>query len=516
MVDDIHFIDTTFRDGSQSLWAMGMRHGMMEPIAADMGRAGFFAVEVVSNGAHFKKIVRDLKEDPWQMLRMLSEQMPGVLKTSMGALKLTGLGTSVPKVVRELAVQLLADLVTPYRAQIICNTADELTRTLPTEVPAMRAHGFQVALALAYTISPRHTDQLFADQAQRAAALRPDALYLKDQGGLLTVDRIRTLAPILLEAAGDIPVELHSHCTTGLAPSVYTEAMRLGIRYLHTGVPPASDGSAQPSALDTARNARALGFNPLVDEDLLASVSRRLTSFAHQEGLPIGVPVRYDEAQFAHQIPGGVIANLRFQLETIGLAEQIGEVMQESIRVRAELGYPIMITPYSQHVVTQATINVATGKRYAMVIDNVIRFALNHFGAGSGHEWMDPDLRDRLCSLPRAKELEAMGDLASDDELTLREAKERYGDAAMSDEEVVLRALMAGSAEVEAMRLAGSPRRYLSADLPLLTLLRELGKQRQVRFIHLERGTDRLLVARRAAETPGARAAITAGSPSHR
>lgn len=503
MGDDIHFIDTTFRDGSQSLWAMGMRYGMMEPLAADMDRAGFFAIEVIPNGIFFKKIVRDLKEDPWQTLRMLSERMPRTLKTCMGALNLVGLGTSAPKVVQDLALQMVADIVRPYRVQITCNTADQLTRTLPQEIPAMRGYGFQVALAMSYTISPRHTDELFAEQARAAAALAPDAIYLKDQGGLLTVDRIRDLAPILLEAAGDIPVELHSHCTTGLAPSVYSEAMRLGIRYLHTGVPPASDGSAQPSVLDVARNARALGFEPQVDEALLASVSRRLTSFARQEGLPLGEPVRYDEAQFAHQIPGGVIANLRYQLATIGMADRLEEVKQESIRIRAELGYPIMITPFSQHVVTQASINVATGERWKMVIDDLIRYAQGRFGAGSGYEWMDADLRDRILSLPRARELGQSGaGPAEEEELSLREAKARYGDPDMSDEEVVLRALMAGSTEVEAMRQAGPPRRYLGSEVPLVTLLHELGSTRQVRFVHLERGGERLLALRREATAP--------------
>ena len=504
MGDDVHFIDTTFRDGSQSLWAMGMRYGMMEPIAADMDRAGFFAIEVIPNGIFFKKIVRDLREDPWQTLRMLAERMPRTLKTCMGALNLGGFGTTAPRVVQDLAYQMVADIVHPYRVQMVCNTADQLTRQLPWQLPAMRGYGFQVALALSYTISPRHTDELFAEQARAAAAMRPDALYLKDQGGLLTVDRIRDLAPILLEAAGDIPVELHSHCTTGLAPSVYSEAMRLGIRYLHTGVPPASDASAQPSVLDMAHNARALGLNPCVDDRLLASVSRRLTSFARQEGLPLGEPVRYDEAQFVHQIPGGVIANLRFQLGTIGMADRLEEVKAESIRIREELGYPIMITPFSQHVVTQASINVATGERWRVVVDDLIRYAQGAFGSGSGHEWMDPDLRDRLLSLPRARELEQTAARAVEDELTLREAKARYGDPGMTDEEVVLRALMAGSAEVEAMRQAGPPRRYLSADLPLLTLLGELGKQRQVRYVHVERGGEHLLAARRADDAPAA------------
>src|SRR5690606_36354614 len=135
-----------------------------------------------------------------------------------------------------------------------------LACTLPADVERMRSHGFQVALAVSYTISPRHTDGHCEEKARQAVALRPDALYLKDQGGLLTVDRIRDLAPILLDLAGDVPLELHPHCTTGLAPSVYSEAMKLGIRYFHTGVPPASDGSAQPSVLDIARNRSTFDF----------------------------------------------------------------------------------------------------------------------------------------------------------------------------------------------------------------------------------------------------------------
>jgi oxaloacetate decarboxylase alpha subunit len=184
----------------------------------------------------------------------------------------------------------------------------------------------------------------------------------------------------------------------------------------------------------------------------------------------------------------------------MGMADRLEEVKEESIRVRAELGYPIMITPYSQHVVTQASINVATGKRYEVVIDDVIRFAQGVFGAGSGYEWMDEDLRDRLLSLPRARELAAAGGSPeAEDDLSLREAKARYGDADMSDEEVVLRALMAGTAEVAAMRRAGPPRRYLPAALPLLSLIDELGKRTKVRYVHIERGGDAIRLERRAA-----------------
>jgi oxaloacetate decarboxylase alpha subunit len=491
MDNDIHFEDTTFRDGSQSLWAMGMRHGMMEPIASDMDAAGYTAIEVPVNGIVFKKIVRDLKEDPFEMLRMLQRQMPNTMKVGMGTITASStLGSgSAPEVVERLARRMTADILYPYCAKTGAGTTPERMREL-------KELGFQTLAGIPYSISPRHTVEHFAAKYRAAAALAPDGLYLKDQGGLLTVDSTRTLIPILLEAAGDIPVELHSHCTTGLAPAVYAEAMKLGVRTLHTGIPPASDGSAQPSVLDTARNARALGFNPILDEDLIRSVSKRLTSLARQEGLPLGEPVRYDEFHFAHQIPGGVISNLRFQLATINMGHRLEEVKEESIRIREELGYPIMITPFSQHVVTQSTINVMTGERYKNVIDDLIRFAQGIFGEDSGHLWMDQDLKDRLLSSPRAAELAAERARPTED-LTLRQAKELYGSAAMSDEELVLRAIMKGTDEVDAMRRAGPPRRYYTSDTPLLTLLTELDKHRPIRYVSVQRGDDSLHVENR-------------------
>ena len=487
----VRFVDTTLRDGSQSLWAMGMRHGMMAPIAADMDRAGFHAVEVIANPIFFKKIVRDLKEDPWVTLRMLAERMPRTRKTGMGLVTAPG----APPVVNRLAMQLTADLVRPYRVQTVCNTRDELARVLPTTIPLFKELGLETCIGVSFSISPRHTDDLFVDKARTAAALSPDALYLKDQGGLLTVDRVRSLVPRLLEAAGDLPLELHSHCTTGLAPAVYAEALRLGIRCVHTGIPPAADGSAQPSVLDVAHNARVLGLDPVLDEPLVRDVARRLDASARAEGLPPGEPSRYDEAQFVHQIPGGVISNLRFQLAAIGLEDRLGEVVEESVHVRADLGYPIMITPFSQYVVTQSTLNVVTGERYRVAIDEVIRFAQGDGGVDSGYLDMDQDLRDRLCALPRARELAAQRDRPPED-LTVRQAKERYGTVTMSDEELVLRAIMQGTDEIDAMRQAGPPRRFASSDLPLVRLLRDLDRHRAVTYVHVQRGGDRLLALR--------------------
>ena len=379
------------------------------------------------------------------------------------------------------------------RAQLTCNTYGQIKGSFPWVIPLFRELGLQVALALSYTISPRHTDEYYAHKTREILPFKPDAIYLKDQGGLLTVDRLRTLLPVIVQNANGVPVELHSHCTTGLAPLVYMESLRLGVRTLHTAVPPLADGSSQPSVFGVAANARLMGYSPRVDETMLRPVAERLTAMAKQEKLPIGAPLEYDCAQYVHQVPGGVISNLVHQLTEMRLQHRLEEVLEESVQVRKDLGYPIMITPHSQFMVTQSAINVATGERYKHVIDELILFAQGVYGEDSGYTWMDQNLKDRLLGTIRAKELAAR----QRSEPSLKEIREKLGGPGVSDEEFLLRYIMKGEDEIALMRSAGRPKQYYSAAMPLLTLLQELGKHRTVRYVRIQRGTDSLVLQSR-------------------
>ncbi len=492
---DVEFIDTSFRDGSQCIWAMGIRHGMMEPIAGDMDRAGLQVIEVSANPIFFKKMVRDLKEDPWELMRMLAARMPNTPKGCMGAgLNINPMGTPTPPAIGKLFWSHLFEMGALQRIQMIGNSMDQMVRDFPTAIPVLQGIGLKVAIAIAFCISPRHDDQHYAAKTRLAASLKPDIIYLKDQGGLLTLDRIRTLVPIMVEAAGSIPVEYHGHCMTGLAPSLYLEALKLGIKTLHTGIPPLAEGPAQPSILNVARNARALGYGTRVDEALLKSVSRRLTEFARRDNKPLGGPLEYDTAQYVHQIPGGVISNLRFQLAHIGLAERFDEVVEETVRIREDLGYPIVITPYAQHICTQAALNVASGERYKIVIDELIRFAQGIFGEDSGYPWMDQNLKDKLLALPRAQALAEFGYAPAKD-MSLKEAREKLDAPNVSDEELLLLTIMQGRQEIDAMRAAGPPKQYLGAGLPLGHLLEELSKHKSIRYVQIQRGSDEVTLA---------------------
>ncbi|MDE2166945.1 MAG: pyruvate/oxaloacetate carboxyltransferase [Alphaproteobacteria bacterium] len=492
---NVHFVDTTFRDGSQSLWASGMRTGMMEAVAEIMDEVGFAAIEVPINGIYFKKIVRDLKEDPWNLLRMLGRKMPRTVKGCMAGGFILPFEPPPPREMVELYYARVAATGAFNRAQLTANTVDQIKRTFPWIIPAFRGLGVQVMLALSYTVSPRHTDDYYAQKTRELVAFKPDAIYVKDQGGLLTVDRVRTLLPAMMQNAAGVPIELHSHCTTGLAPLVYLEALQLGIRTLHTAVPPLAQGSSQPSVLNVVRNARLMGFSARVNEGLIEEAARQLTAIARQEELPIGAPLEYDSAQYIHQVPGGVISNLRHQLAEMRMQDQLDEVLEESVRVRKDLGYPIMITPLSQFVVTQAAINIATKERYKHVIDEVILFAQGVYGEDSGYTVMDQNLKDRLLSTQRAAELASR----QTSNVTLQDLRTNFGGSDVSDEEFLLRYIMKGDQEIEAMRAAGRPKQYLNSALPLMTLIEELKRHEGVRYLSLQKGRNSLVLRNQSA-----------------
>jgi oxaloacetate decarboxylase alpha subunit len=497
--NSVRFVDTTFRDGSQSLWAMNMRGGMMEAVAADLDRTGLDVIEIPGNSINFKKLIRDLKENPWDLMRRLAQKMPNTPKSCMGGgFNLNPLGTPTPPKLGKLFWTLQAEIGALNRIQLTSNTSDQIERMFPTILPFLQGIGMKVACALSFSISPRHTDEHYAQKTRALFPLKPDVIYLKDQGGLLTIDRLRTIIPVIQQNAGGIPLELHSHCTTGLAPSVYMEALKLGVMTLHTGVPPLADGSAQPSVLSTLKNARLLGYSSSLDDKLLTSIADRLRAFAIQDNMPIGQPLPFDCFQYVHQIPGGVISNLRFQLGELRLDHRLEEVINECVTIHRELGYPIMITPFSQYVATQAMMNVVTGERYKVVIDELIRLARGFYGEDSGFRSMDENLKDRLLNSSRAKQLAEI-DVRAQQPVSLKELRESLAGPGVSDEELLMRVIMQGTSEIDAMRASGAPRRY-DSTMPLVTLLEELTKHSGVRSVHIRRGRDSITLQNRSME----------------
>jgi oxaloacetate decarboxylase alpha subunit len=484
-MSEIRFVDTTIRDGHQSLWAEGMTTGMMLSVADKLDGAGFDAIELLS-GSHVKKAVRELKEDPWERIRLVAGLITETpLRVIMGRVKTFDFN---PRSMQYLFVKCMADAgIRQARISDEWNNLEGWTN----KVGLCREVGLEPVLNLIYSVSPKHTDDYYAERTRQAASLEVPRLCLKDPGGLLTPDSIRSLVPIILDNAGGIPVELHTHCTTGLGPLVCLEAIKLGITIINTALPPLADGSSLPSLFNIVDNARALGHEPVIDEDLLRPVSEHLTRIAKREGFPIGAPAEYRYSQYLHQVPGGMISNLGHQLRLVGLGDRLDETLEESTRVRADLGYPIMVTPLSQFVGSQAAINIIAGAPYKEVTDQVIKYALGQFGREAS-EAMDPDVKDKVLDRPRARELAAW----EPEELSLEEMRGKFGGAGVSDEELMLRWLLTPE-EIAAMRAAPASTEYRLASHPLVTLVAELAQRKDIDHIEVEKSGVSVTLDRR-------------------
>jgi oxaloacetate decarboxylase alpha subunit len=473
-MSEIHFVDTTLRDGQQSLWALGMRTGSMLSVAEQMDRIGFESLEFFVS-IMIKKYVRELKENPWVWLREGTKRFRRTRLRNHGGMHGSGAFEKLPSSIMKLLVERVVSYgVTLTRTSNPWNDFE----SFKPELQELRAVGMETIVNLIYTVSPRHTDGYYAEKAREAASIRPYRICFKDVGGLLTPERARTLLAVILRNAGDIPVEYHAHCNNGLAPLCYLEAVGLGITTLHTAIPPLANGSSQPSILNVVKNLRALGHTPIINEREVKPVEDHFTAVAKRDGLPIGKPFAYDESQYLHQVPGGVISNLRHQLRLLGKEDRLQATLDESARVRADFGYPIMVTPLSQFVVSQAAINVMVGERYKEVTDQVIQYALGLWGK-EAPALIDPDVKDKILSRGRAKEWRAWKPA----ELSLRDIRNKFG-ATVSDEELLLR-VYAGEDAVKALPAAEVPRGQLSATQPLINLIQDLATNKRYSQVYI-------------------------------
>jgi oxaloacetate decarboxylase (Na+ extruding) subunit alpha len=440
----VELVDTTLRDGNQSLWsATGVTTRMILDLAGDIDRAGFRALDFITS-THMGTAVRWHREDPWERIWLAKKAMPntrlGFLTTGLRFISWVKLAEDVMALAMKLLVEHGIERIW------VIDPMNDVDAALRSARLAKAAGASEVVVGLVYSLSPVHTTDVYRAMA-RSLAGDPDvdALYLKDPGGLLTPESTETVVKAVLAEIGALPLELHSHCSTGLAPVCYVRAAELGVRCLHTACEPLADGSSQPSTAMTAHNLRALGFDVPVVDDAVARVSAYLTEAAEREGLPRGRPVAYDVTHYRHQTPGGMISTLERQLREIRLETRLPEVLEEIPRVRADLGYPIMVTPFSQFVGSQAVMNAATGERYKNVPDQVIKYVLGEFGEPPAE--IDPEIKARILDRPRARKLAAEGPPKSLDDWRTELGPD------LPDEELLLRIALP-SEQVDAMLAA--------------------------------------------------------------
>jgi oxaloacetate decarboxylase alpha subunit len=339
--------------------------------------------------------------------------------------------------------------------------------------------GAEVVPAVMYGISPVHTDEWFAGRVREMVSWGiASSIYVEDAPGILTPERTATLIPAIVEAAQGVPVELHCHNTTGLAPLNYLVAIEHGVRIIHTCSRPLANGPSLPSVEMMIANLEAAGHTHDIDASTLDPLAEHFARIAVQEGHPLGVPGEYDRRVYDHQMPGGMTGTFKAQLAQHGMEDRLDAVLQEIPQVRAELGHPVSATPFSQFIGTQAVLNVVGGERYAITIDEVALYVQGIYGEPPAP--IDPDVKDRILSTPRGRELIGW----ERPEQTLEQVREEYGGRHLSDEDL-LRLHFAPPADVQATRAAGPIRRDYAFEPTVAELASMAVATRRARRVHL-------------------------------
>lgn len=473
----MRFVDLTLRDAHQCLWSTRMTTAMMAPILGTLDRIGYDVINVLG-GAVFDVCVRYLRENPWRRVELLCER----LATPVDALTR---GQSLytfelfPDDIVELNSQVLGGLGVK-----ILTAYDALNdnRNIESSLRSGKAAGMKANGWMTYTLSPVHTDDYYVERTRELLALGVDYLCVKDPTGLLTPQRARTLFPALVAAARGVPLQLHSHCQSGLAPEVYSVAMEAGFEYAYTALEPLGNGASLPTTQEIRRRALALGLGCGLDERAMREASSYFDWLCASEDKARGEVARYDAALYEHQIPGGMISNLRHQLQVMKLEHRLPEIMEEAARVRRDLGYPIVVSPFAQYIVTQSVLNVVQGERYKTIPDEVRKYAGGYYG--------------RLAAQPSAEFLER-ANIRPEERVTGRPAEHlepwvprlraRLG-ARASDENVLLHAFYDDDL-VAALRDPTPECR--ARTTPLHELVRWLGERRDIARARIRfAGTD--------------------------
>ncbi len=450
----IQFLDETMRDGQQSLWGMRMQAGMALPVAPMIDRTGYSVIDLTGSSM-FECLIKYCYENPWEGLDLLVNSMPRTpIRAGMRSNASVTFGVTPDSLMDSWMRQLNVHGVRSYWIYDVLFNIDKTLRL----AKVAKEFGSEVAGAIMFTLSPVHTDDYYADKANKLAASEDiDTLLLYDTAGVLEKERLSTLLPAIKAKSHGKPIEFHSNNLLGQSAKAYLDAIDLGATILHTAVKSMANGPSVPSVESMAKNVELLGHTHNLDTDLFAPVSDHFEKVGEAAGFLVNQHAEYDVLSIQHQVPGGMVGTLKAQLVQNGMSDRLDDVLKETAAVRKELGYPGMATPFSQLVGTQAVLNIVTGKRYSSIPDEVIQYAAGFYGETAGP--IDPNIKDIIMSSPRAKQVVA----SPPPQPSIEDLRAEYGTD--DDDELILRALVPGEG-LEEMRKSGPVRTtysYLSS-----------------------------------------------------
>ncbi len=427
-MNQINFVDQTIRDAQQSLWGLLMSTDMILPIAPVMDQVGYKAIATVGGRGAIVGI-RHLGEDVLGRMRLLCNAMQRTpVRSSFATWSFSGFDIDPPAAL-ELWIRRAA--ANGMRSFWVVDYQTNLMDNYRYLIRVTKEVGAEVVTSLMYTLSPVHTDELWAQKTRKIVeAGDVDIIMLEDTGGVLTPERTRTLLPAIERESKGLPIEFHSHCNLGVANLSYLEAIKLGVESVHTAVSPLANDTSLPSTENILKNARRLGYSSNLDEEALKAVSDHFRKIAEERGLRTGVPLEYDLFNYEHQVPGGMMGTMRNQLAELGIEHRLPEVLEEVAPIRKEFGYPVMATPYSQFICAQALFNITSGERYKIVADEVIKYMLGLYGEPDGP--VDQNVKDKILGSPKAKKWMNW----SPPDITVDDLRREVG-AGLSDDELL-------------------------------------------------------------------------------
>ncbi|MFX1491028.1 MAG: pyruvate/oxaloacetate carboxyltransferase [Promethearchaeota archaeon] len=371
----IKFTDTTFRDAHQSLLATRMKTEDMLPIAEKMDQVGFHSMEVWG-GATFDAPLRFLKENPWERLRQLRA---AIKKTKLQMLlrgqNIVGYRHYPDDTVRKFVELAAKNGIDIFRIFDALNDP----RNMETAIKAVHKAGAHAQLSFSYTISPVHNVETFVEQAKILEAMGADSICIKDMAGLLSPFIACELVTHLKEEI-HVPIQLHSHYTSGMASMAYLEAIQAGVDVVDTAISSLAQSTSQPPCESMVAVLEGTPWDSKLDLDLLSEIAQYIHDVRDRyEAYECGL-VGVDTNVLQFQVPGGMMSNLVNQLREQNALDRLQDVLDEVPRVRKELGYPPLVTPSSQIVGTQATLNVLLGKRYKTIPEEVKQYVRGYYG----------------------------------------------------------------------------------------------------------------------------------------
>ncbi len=375
----VRITDTSLRDGHQSLWATRMRTSEMLPILERMDEVGYNSLECWG-GATFDAALRFLDEDPWDRLRVIKRHASRTpLQMLLRGQNIVGYRHYGDDIVRRFVYKAAENGIDVFRVFDALNDV----RNFETAAAAIKETGKHFQAAVVYTISPVHSLDHYLEVAHKLADMGADSICIKDMAALLSPFYAEQLIR-RLKAELDLPVQLHCHYIGGLAPMTYLKAIEAGVDVIDTATVPLAFGNSQPATEMVVTALIGTPYDTELDLEKLFEIAKYFEGVRKSGGWDRGVTSLTHMQVYSHQVPGGMISNLESQLKEQDALDRLSEVLEEIPVVRAEVGFPPLVTPMSQIVGTQAVLNVLSGRRWHIVPDEMKQYLRGRYGAAPG------------------------------------------------------------------------------------------------------------------------------------